>query len=51
MKISNLVRKYNEKEKQVPLREPALLIISTGGEIAYCRADGVKVIPIGTLRN
>ena len=51
LEISNLVRKYNEKEKQVPLREPDLLIIITGGEMAYCRADGVKVIPIGTLRN
>ena len=51
LEISNLIRKYNEKEKQVPLREPDLLIIITGGEMAYCRADGVKVIPIGTLRN
>ena len=51
LEISNLVKKYNEKEKQVPLREPDLLIIITGGEMAYCRADGVKVIPIGTLRN
>ena len=51
LEILNLVRKYNEKEKQVPLREPDLLIIITGGEMAYCRADGVKVIPIGTLRN
>ena len=51
LEILNLVRKYNEKEKQVPLREPDLLIIITGGEMAYCRADGVKVILIGTLRN
>ncbi len=51
LEISNLIKKYNEKEKQVPLREPDLLIIITGGEMAYCRADGVKVIPIGTLRN
>ena len=51
LEISNLVKKYNEKEKQVPLREPDLLIIITGGEMAYCRADGVKVIPIGTLKN
>ncbi len=42
--ILNLVRKYNEKEKQVPLRESDLLIIITGGEMAYCRADGVKVL-------
>ena len=51
LEIADLVRKYNEKEKQVPLREPDLLIIITGGEMAYCREDGVKVIPIGTLRD
>ena len=51
LKISNLVKKHNEKEKQVPLREPDLLIIITSGEMAYSRADGVKVIPIGTLRD
>ena len=44
-------KKYNEKETQVPLREPDLLMVITGGEMAYTRGDGVKIIPIGTLRD
>jgi len=49
LKIRDLVRKYNLTEKQVPLREPDLLMIITGGNIAYTREDGVRVIPIGCL--
>jgi len=49
--IQNLVREYNEKEKQVPLREPDLLIVITGGNMAYTREDGVKVIPIACLKD
>lgn len=48
--IAALIWKYNEKETQVPLREPDLLMVITGGEMAYTREDGVKIIPIGTLR-
>lgn len=33
------------------LKEPTLLIVITGGEMAYSRKDGVKIIPIGTLKN
>ena len=51
LEITRLIRKYNETEKQVPLREPDLLMVITGGEMAYTREDGVKVVPIGTLRD
>ena len=51
LQLQELIRKYNEKEKQVPLREPDLLMVITGGEMAYTREDGVKVMPIGTLRD
>lgn len=51
LKIKELVQQYNEKEKQVPLREPDLLMVITGGNMAYTRQDGVKVIPIGCLKN
>ncbi len=40
-----------EKEKQVPLREPDLLIILTGGQMAYTRPDGVKIIPLDCLKD
>ena len=51
LKIQDLVRKYNEKENQITLREPDLLMVITGGEMAYTRKDGVKIVPIGTLKN
>jgi len=51
LQLQELIRKYNEKEKQVPLREPDLLMVITGGEMAYTREDGVKVVPIGALRD
>lgn len=51
LQIAELIRKYNEKERQCPLREPDMLIVITDGEMAYTRNDGVKIIPIGTLRD
>lgn len=51
LKIKDLVRIYNETEKQVPLREPDLLLVITGGNMAYTRPDGVKVIPIACLKD
>ncbi len=51
LEIKRLVQEYNEKEKQVPLREPNLMIILTGGTMAYTRSDGVKVIPLACLRD
>ncbi|MBQ2458357.1 MAG: hypothetical protein II275_09425, partial [Bacteroidaceae bacterium] len=41
----------SSSEKQMPLREPDLLIVLTGGEIAYTREDGVKIIPLGCLKD
>ena len=51
LQIRDLVRKYNQSETQVPLREPDLLMVITGGDMAYIRPDGVKVVPIGLLRD
>lgn len=51
LKIKRLVQQYNAKEKQVRLREPDLLMVITGGVMAYTRPDGVKVIPLGCMRN
>ena len=51
IEVQNLIKEYNKKEKQVPLREPDLLIVITGGELAYTREDGVKVIPLACLRD
>ena len=51
LEIKRLVREHNEGERQVPLREPDLLIVLTGGEFAYRRDDGVYVIPVGCLKD
>lgn len=51
VKIVELIRKHNETEKQVRLREPDLLMVITGGELAYKRDDGVNVIPVSTLKS
>ncbi len=50
LKLKSLIREHNEKEKQVPLREPDLMIVLTGGAYAYRRKDGVFVIPLATLK-
>lgn len=49
--IKELIEKKNEESKQPRLRLPDLLVVLTGGEMAYTRSDGVKVVPIGCLRN
>lgn len=51
LEIKHLVQEYNKTEKQVPLREPDLLIVLTGGTMAYTRPDGVKVIPLACLKD
>ncbi len=51
LEMRKLIREYNKAEKQVPLREPDLLIVMTGGSMAYARPDGVKVIPLACLRD
>ncbi|MBQ7652696.1 MAG: ATP-binding protein [Victivallales bacterium] len=50
LKLQTLIRQHNQNEEQVPLREPDLQIVITGGRIAYARPDGVKVIPLGCLK-
>lgn len=49
--IKHLVQEHNRTEKQVRLREPDLMIVITGGEMAYTRPDGVKVIPLACLKD
>nr|WP_279222033.1 DUF4143 domain-containing protein [Aminicella lysinilytica] len=49
--IRQLVRDQNQKEHQVPLREPDVLMVITGGQMAYTREDGVMVVPITCLKD
>lgn len=50
-KIEDLVKEYNKKEKQCPLRLPDLKIVITATQYGYKRDDGVLVIPIGCLKD
>ena len=51
LKLQSLIREHNEHEEQMPIREPDLLIVLTGGQYGYRRKDGVYVIPIGCLKD
>lgn len=51
LELRELIRIHNEKESQMPIREPDLLIVLTGGQMAYSRPDGVKIIPLGCLKD
>lgn len=51
LEIKRIVQEDNKTEKQVPLREPDLLIILTGGSMAYTRPDGIMVIPLACLKD
>jgi len=50
IELRNLIINNNADKPEL-LKEPALLIVITGGEMAYTRKDGVKIIPIGTLKD
>lgn len=51
LEIRDLVRGMNEREKQIVMDEPTLLLVITGGPIAYTRPDGVKIIPLACLKD
>ena len=51
LKLQGVIREHNLTEKQVPIREPDLLIVLTGGKVGCRRQDGVYVIPIGCLKD
>jgi hypothetical protein len=51
LQLRGLIVKYNQENPTSKLREPDLLIVITGGELAYTRKDDVKIIPIGCLKD
>lgn len=51
LEIQRLIRERNATETQVPIREPDLLVVITGGQMACTRPDGVKVIPLASLKD
>ena len=51
LELRSLIEKMNNENHQAQLRLPDLLIVLTGGEMAYKRDDGILVVPIGCLKN
>ena len=51
LKIKKLIKEANMTKKHLPIREPDLLLIITGGKYAKETIDGVKIIPIGCLKD
>lgn len=51
LELKRLIQEHNKTEKQVPLKEPDLLMVITGGQYAYTRKDGVKVIPLASMKD
>ncbi len=50
LEVERLIMNKMKLTKGLGLREPEALIIITGGQIAYTRSDGVKIVPIGCLK-
>lgn len=52
LELKSLIEKYNANEKNIiKLKEPDLLMILTGENMAYTNKDGVKVVPIACLKD
>ena len=51
LELKRLVQQQNEENPKHPIRLPDLLMVLTGGEMAYTREDGVRVVPIGCLKD
>lgn len=51
IELKNLITQNNLLNPRATIPEPTLLIVLTGGPVAYRRKDGVLVIPIGCLRD
>jgi hypothetical protein len=47
---TNLLKLRNKVDVS-NMKEPSFLMIATGTPFAYCRPDGVLVVPIGCLKN
>jgi predicted AAA+ superfamily ATPase len=47
---SNLIKLSNKVDVK-KMNQPSFLLVLTGGQVAYRRADGVLVVPIGCLRD
>ena len=50
IQLHKLIVEHNKTESQMPIQEPALKMVLTGGQYGYTRKDGVHVIPLPCLK-
>ena len=50
VQIRDLIGKANASKSGVHIEEPSLMMVVTGGNLAYTRKDGVHVVPIGCMK-
>lgn len=51
LELRSLITMSKQDKNHPALREPDLMIVLTGGQMAYTRPDGVKIIPITCLKD
>jgi len=51
LKLSSLIGQSKCSDSNSALEKPSFLAVINGGEMAYTRPDGVKVIPLGCLKD
>ena len=50
LQIRDLIREANKNKMGVRVEEPTLMMVITGGSLAYTRKEGVHVVPIGCMK-
>jgi predicted AAA+ superfamily ATPase len=50
-KVVSLIRDSNESKRDLPIPEPTLKMVITGGDLAYKSKEGVLIVPIGCLKD
>lgn len=52
LKLKSMIHAFNETHPEVPYREPSALIVICGtADMAFTTPNGVKVVPVGCLRD
>lgn len=51
LKVKSLIQEANKREGRLKIPEPTLMMVITGTEFAYTSKEGVKIVPIGCLRD
>ena len=50
LQIRDLIREANADKMGARIEEPTLMMVVTGGSLAYTSKEGVHVVPIGCMK-